>query len=97
MLTKNVVATLTVTSLKALMETAGHTFSNDNDKCTEILLQIDPSEADTFDVMSGGETSGITISNAGPSWIQFPVDRVRRVYLKGSAATVSVKVLVSQL
>lgn len=100
MITKTVAATTDATDLKSLMETAGHTFTGNNDKAVGCILQIDPDEAvNTVDVMSEGETAGITLSNTegAPTTISFQVDRVRRTYLKASASTVDVKVLIEQL
>ena len=47
MLTDKVTATTTATDLKSLLETAGVTFpSSGNDKCTGVILQLDPAKPD---------------------------------------------------
>ena len=100
MFTEIVTATDTETDLKTLMEDAGHTFPNDNDTCVGLIIQIDPDTTDTVDVMSEGQTEGITLttdSTVGPPSISYNEFRVRNTYLKASAAAVTVKVLVEQL
>jgi len=98
MFTKIVTATDTATDLKTLMEAGGSVFPSDNDSCTSLIIQLDPDSSETVDVMSEGETAGITLTNAttGPASASFDEFKIRNVYLLGSAASVSVKVLVSQ-
>lgn len=100
MITKNIsVPSAASADLKTLMETAGHVFADDNDMCTGLTVQIAPAEAaNTVDVMSEGETVGITLSNAdgAPTNLSFKVGRLRLVYLLASADTVDVKVLVER-
>lgn len=102
MLTRKVTVGTSETNLKALLETAGVTFPNDNNKCNGLIIQIDPAELDgTVEVLddtaSAGE--GITLTNLDdtqPSSIAFRVDRIDRVLLVGSAASIDVRVLVEQ-
>ena len=95
MFTKIVTVGTTAADLKTLMTTAGKTFPNDNDKCTGVVLQIAPDATGSVDVLSTGETAGITLDNSGgPTSIAIDEYRVRNIYLKGSAAGVSVKTLV---
>jgi len=97
MFTVIVNAGTTATDLKTLMEAATipRVFPNDNDKCTGIIVQIDPDETGTVDVMSEDETVGITLSAiTEPSSISYKDFRVRNTYLKASEADVTVKVMV---
>ena len=100
MITETVTATTTATDLKTLMETAGHTFSSsDNDTCNGIILQLDPTEeTNSVLILSEGKTAGIALVGDGvqPNTIAFKVDQIKRVYLKASAPTVAVNVLVEQ-
>lgn len=101
MYTKVVTTTTTSTSLKDLMETAGHVFPNDNDTCKGLILQIDPAtEAPTVTIMSVDETDGIALSTdaaVGPPALSFIEYRLRNVFLKASVGTIDVKVLVETI
>ena len=99
-MTKIVTVGTTAADLKTLMETAGHVFPNNNDTCIGLIIQIDPASANTVDVMSEGETAGITLttdSTAGPPSIAFKTSRIRNTYLVASASDTIVKVLVEQV
>lgn len=102
MFTKSVLAGTSAKNLKELMETAGVVFPNDNDSCTGLILQLDPklltdpAYGDTVDIMSAGETEGITLTQDQPTSISFQEYELKNVYLKASAASVKVKCLVEQ-
>ena len=96
MFTKSVLAGTSAKNLKELMETAGVVFPNDNDSCTGLILQLDPASAETVDIMSAGETEGITLTQDQPTSISFQEYELKNVYLKASAAGVKVKCLVEQ-
>lgn len=97
MFTEVVAAQTDATDLKTLMETAGHVFPNDNDTCIGLIIQIDPASTDTVDVLSEGQTAGITLEVGEIPSISYREFRVRDTYLKASTADVSVKVLVEQI
>ena len=100
MITEQVTALTTATDLKTLMETAGHVFSDSgNDTCNAVIIQLDPAEVtNEVEILSVGKTNGIALVNDGsqPGTIAFRVDYISRVYLKASAATVLVNILVEQ-
>ena len=100
MITSKVTATTTATDLKTLLETAGYTFpTSGNDKCSGVVLQLDPDETDnSVMILSVGATEGPSLINdvtfAQPSTIALPTDKVSRIYLKASAGTPAVYVVV---
>ncbi len=100
MITEQVDATTTATDLKTLLETAGYSFpSSGNDKCSGVILQLDPGEETNYvTILSEGQASGLSLVNDGvqPTTLAIRVDRVERVYLKSSASTVAVNILVEQ-
>jgi len=99
MITTIVKAGTTATDLKTLIEGADipHEFPNDNDQCTGLIVQISPSATGTVDVMSAGETAGLTLSAEDePSSISYKDFKVSNTYLKASEADVEVKILVEQ-
>lgn len=97
MFTEIVSAQTDATDLKTLMEAAGRVFPNDNDTCIGLIIQIDPASVATVDVLSTGESAGITLSAGGVPSISFREFRIGNVYLKASAADVPVNVLVEQV
>jgi len=100
MLTGKVSVTTAATNLKTLLEISGVVFPDSgNDKCSGIILQLDPEEGtESVMVLSAGATEGPTLVNdttfAKPSTIAFRVDAISRVFLKASANTPDVFVLV---
>jgi len=97
MYTKIVTVGTADADLKTLLETAGHVFPGDNDSCSGILIQIDPTlaEAEYVSVHSVGQTTGIRLRNGeGPHAMSFAEFRIRNVHLKASTAGVTVNVMI---
>lgn len=94
---KSVLAQTEAIDLKTLMEAAGHSFPNDNDTCTGLIIQIDPESNATVEVLSSGETEGFALTAEGVPSVSFRDFRVRNTYLKASIADTRVNVLVEQI
>lgn len=95
-----VTATTTRTSLKELIETAGHTFPNGNDSCTGLILQIDPATTENLEVSSTDNLGKFILSSdigVGPAFIAYKDFRVRNTYLRATADTIAVNVKVEQV
>lgn len=89
----------TAEDLKDLLETAGDVFPNDNDSCEGLIIQIDPAESGTLEVLSTGSDYGIVLStdsSIGPPSISYREFKIRNCSLKASVADTNARVFVER-
>lgn len=102
MLTKKVTVGTTKENLKTLLETAGIVFPNSgNNKCTGVILQLDPAASNSVEILDENAVTGdgivlINGESTQPTFAAFKVDSIDRVNLLASGASTDVKVLVEQ-